>query len=74
MEGRYDKGDRGFGIESNIWHVIDLPSGQKPINCKWIYKVKYHSDGSIERYKVCLVICGNKQIEGFDYTETFAQL
>lgn len=31
-----------------------LPLGKKDIGCKWIYKVKYKSDGSLDRYKVCL--------------------
>ena len=35
-------------------------------------EVKYHSDGSIERYKARLVIRKEKQIAGFDYHETFA--
>lgn len=37
-----------------------------------MYQIKYHSDGTIERYKARLVITGNNQIEGLDYHETFA--
>lgn len=37
-----------------------------------MYKIKYNSDGTIERLKARLVILGNHQTEGLDYTETFA--
>ena len=57
---------------SQTWSIVDLPLGCKPINCKWVYKVKYNSDESIERYKARLVIRGDKQIEGVEYNETFA--
>ena len=57
---------------NKTWTIEDLPPRKKPINCKWVYKVKYNSDGSIEWYKARLVIQGDKQIEGFDYHETFA--
>ena len=58
--------------QNNTWSVVDLPSGKKPINYKWVYKVRYNSDESIEWYKARLVIRGEEQIEGFDYNETFA--
>lgn len=30
------------------WDVEDLPKGEKAIGCKWIYKLKYNSDGTLE--------------------------
>ena len=42
------------------------------IGCKWIFKLKHKSDGSIERYKALLVAKGYKQEDGFDYDETFS--
>ena len=58
--------------ENGTWTVEDLPVGKKAIGSKWVYKIKYNSDGSIERCKARLVILGNNQKEGIDYHETFA--
>ena len=60
-------------METNgAWVMEDLPANKKVLGCKWIYKIKYNSDGTMERYKARLVILGNHQVEGIDYTETFA--
>ena len=40
---------------NNTWTLTTLPANKKPIGCKWVYKVKYKSDGSVERYKAQLV-------------------
>ena len=42
------------------------------VGCKWIYKIKTRSDGSIEHYKAFLVAKGFTQKYEIDYEETFA--
>ncbi|XP_020994431.2 calnexin homolog [Arachis duranensis] len=37
------------------WVLVDVPPGVKPIGCKWVYRVKYRPDGSIEHYKERLI-------------------
>lgn len=62
-------------FESNhTWELITLPSNKHPIGCKWIYTIKYHANGSIERFKARLVAKGFTQRERVDYKETFARL
>jgi len=58
--------------ENHIWFVTDLPPGKHHIGCKWVYKIKYKADGSIERYKARLIAKGYTQSEGLDYHETFS--
>lgn len=55
-------------LEKNgTWTLVDLPPGKKTIGCKWVYKIKYNSDGTIERHKTGLVILGNNQVTGIDF-------
>ncbi|GJZ39005.1 DNA polymerase zeta catalytic subunit-like protein [Tanacetum coccineum] len=51
-------------VHNNTWKLVDLPSGHKPIGHKWIFKKKLRLDGTIEKYKACLVAKGYRQKEG----------
>ena len=58
--------------DNDIWDLVPLPEGVKPIGCKWIFKTKRDSKGDVERYKACLVAKGYTQKEDIDYKETFS--
>ena len=59
-------------MSNNTWELVELPADRKPIGCKWVFKVKYTSDGEVERFKGRLVAKGYAQAYGIDYEETFA--
>eukprot|EP00253_Pinus_taeda_P019303 PITA_19303 len=42
------------------------------VGSRWIYKIKYATDGNVEKYKARFVAKGYAQKEGIDYEETFA--
>jgi hypothetical protein len=57
---------------NGTWSLTSLPSGKTLIGCRWVYKIKHHSDGSIKRYKARLVAQGFTQMEGVNYHDTFS--
>lgn len=57
---------------NNTWDIVKLPPKVKPIGCKWVYKIKLHSDGSVDRFKARLVAKGYTQQPGVDYHDTFS--
>ena len=52
--------------KNNTWDMVDLRPGQSVVGCRWVFKIKTKADGSVERYKTCLVA-----ITPFDILSSF---
>ncbi|KAK4397872.1 Retrovirus-related Pol polyprotein from transposon RE2 [Sesamum angolense] len=60
-------------LERNgTWELTTLPPGKRAIGLKWVYKLTFNPDGSIDHYKARLVATGFNQILGIDYFESFS--
>lgn len=60
-------------IEKNqTWQLVDLPTGHKPIDLKWVFKQKTDQNGKVAKHKARLVAKGYVQRHGIDYDEVFA--
>ncbi|GJV19273.1 retrovirus-related pol polyprotein from transposon TNT 1-94 [Tanacetum coccineum] len=54
------------------WTLVPRPSASNIVGSKWVYRIKYHADGSVERFKARVVAQGFTQIPGLDYSHTFS--
>lgn len=58
--------------KNDTWDLVQWFEGQKTISFKWVLKWKMGWDGSIEKYKACLVAKGYSQVVGIYYGEIFS--
>ena len=58
--------------QTHTWDLVPCPTGVRLIGSRWVYKVKYRPDGTVERRKARLVARGFTQQHDIDYEETFA--
>ncbi|XP_040956008.1 uncharacterized protein [Gossypium hirsutum] len=59
-------------LKNNTWNLVLLPANRRAVGCKWVLKLKRHSDGTIARYKGRLVVKGYLQETCIDFQETFS--
>ena len=52
-------------MKNDVWDVVPKPKGKSIVSSKWIYKIKYAADESIEKYKARFVARGFSQKETF---------
>ncbi|PKI44551.1 hypothetical protein CRG98_035051 [Punica granatum] len=57
---------------NNVWDLVPLPEGVKPIGCKCIFKTKRDSKDNVEKYKTRLIAKAFTQMEDIDYKKTFS--
>jgi hypothetical protein len=58
--------------KNDTYEITELPPGRKAIGNKWVWKIKFKSNGEVDRYKARLVVKGCNQQEGVDFDETFS--
>ena len=58
--------------QNNTSTLVPREKDRKPIDSKWVFKVKQNVSGDVYRYKARLCARGFQQKEGLDYTETFS--
>ena len=60
--------------KTRTWNLVDLPSRKSVIGCKWVFKIKTRSYGTVDRYKARLVTRSFTQEYEIDYEKTFAHV
>jgi histone deacetylase 1/2 len=58
-------------MKNNTWYLVPHKKGSNIIYCKWVHRIKYKADGSLDKYKSRLIAKGFKQRYGIDYEDTF---
>ncbi|GJZ85449.1 ribonuclease H-like domain-containing protein [Tanacetum coccineum] len=52
--------------------LVPRPAGVNMVRSMWLFKHKFHADGTLSRYKARLVANGSSQQLGVDFDETFS--
>ncbi|GKE39237.1 ribonuclease H-like domain-containing protein [Tanacetum coccineum] len=59
-------------IKNGTWLLVLRPAGVNMVRSMWLFKHKFHADGTLSRYKARLVSNGSSQQLGVDFDETFS--
>ncbi|KAF5472170.1 hypothetical protein F2P56_008908 [Juglans regia] len=57
---------------NQTWELVQGPPATNVVGSKWIFRTKYHSDGTIDRLRARLVAKGYTQLYGLDFNDTFS--
>nr|GEW74175.1 ribonuclease H-like domain-containing protein [Tanacetum cinerariifolium] len=59
-------------ITNGMWVLVPRLANVNVVRSMWLLKHKFHTDGSLSRYKARLVANGRSQQQGIDCDETFS--
>jgi hypothetical protein len=58
--------------QNNTWSLVPKPPGVNVVSGKWVFRHKFHPDGTLARYKGCWVCRGFSEQQGIDFDETLS--
>nr|GEU87715.1 ribonuclease H-like domain-containing protein [Tanacetum cinerariifolium] len=58
-------------VKNGTWLLVPRPEGVNMVRFMWLFKHKFHADGTLSCYKARLVANGSSQQLGVDFDETF---
>ena len=61
-------------LKNETQTLVDRPTNKKVIRVRWVYRTKLNVDGSINKFKVRLVVKGYSQQHEVDFSDTFASV
>ena len=61
-------------MDNGTWRLVPRPSDANVVTGRWLWKVKYNSDGTLSKHKARWVARGYNQQPGVDYNETFSPI
>nr|GEU70300.1 uncharacterized mitochondrial protein AtMg00810-like [Tanacetum cinerariifolium] len=59
-------------IRNSTWILVSKPPNTNMVMSMWLFRHKYHVDGSLSRYKARLIANGRSQQYGVDCDDTFS--
>ncbi|KAL5544701.1 hypothetical protein UlMin_008485 [Ulmus minor] len=59
---------------NKTWSLVPYKPEMNVVGNKWVFRIKYNADGSIQRQKARLVAKGFHQIPGINVSETFSPI
>ncbi|GKF23647.1 ribonuclease H-like domain-containing protein [Tanacetum coccineum] len=59
-------------VKNGIWLLVPRPTCINMVRSMWLFKHKFHADGTLSRYKARLVVKGSSQQLGVDFDKTFS--
>ena len=61
-------------IKNKTWDLVPYSEDMNVVTNKWVFRVKYKADGSMDRFKVRLVAKKFQQLASIDFFETFSPI
>lgn len=59
-------------LQNHTWSLVPVTFSMNVIGNKWVYRLKYNADGTVQRHNARLVAKGFHQQPGLDYGETLS--